>query len=454
MKEGALAGRIRRFTERLDREDVNMHGFLLSVNGQEKARAYYAPFREGKPHRLYSISKTITGLAVGILLDEGRLSLDDRIAGYFRDWLPPKPDERLLRLTIRDMLRMATCYRATVYKEGIDENWSRPFFTAPSTHEPGTVFFYDTGCSQAFAALVKRISGLEVMDLMEERLFRPLGCRDDRYWLRDPSGCCQGGTGLCMSLRDLHLIGECLLRGGDGILPRWYVEEMQKKHIDTPLQTNQEERWGYGWQCWRTRAGFAMYGMGGQLSVICPEKGAVLSTVADTRLDPVGVQRIYDAFFAEIYPFLGSEDTDLIALELQSRALPDRAGAALPASGEYRFAPGNPLNLKRLRLSGDCLFYENARGAVSLPFGRGRVKEISYPGWDGVPALSAGGWIENGLLRVRCHAVGDAPCGFDMLVRFAEKTVTVQCRKSNDPVTAGYDGVASGWLSDETGGNV
>jgi len=448
MKEGALAGRIRRFADRLREEDVNMHGFLLSIGGQEKARAYYAPFREGQPHRLYSVSKTITGLAVGILLDEGRIGLDDRIADYFRDWLPEKPDERLLRLTIRDMLRMATCYRATVYKEGADRDWSRPFFASPATHEPGTVFFYDTGCSQAFAALVRRVSGKEVMELMEERLFAPLGCRDKRYWLRDPAGCCQGGTGLCMSLRDMHLIGECLLRGGGGLLPRWYVEEMQKKHIDTPLQTNQEERWGYGWQCWRTRAGFAMYGMGGQLSVICPDKRAVLSTIADTRLDPVGVQRIYNAFFEEVYPFLGSEDTAPVTLELQAQALPDRAEAAMPAAGEYLFAPGNPLGLRRLRLEGDCLWYENARGPVSLPFGRGRVKEITYPGWDGVPALSAGGWIEKGLLRVRCHAVGDAPCGFDMLLRFTEKTVAVQCRKSNDPVTAGYDGVASGCLAE------
>ncbi len=62
MPDRKLEERIRQFVRRLEKEDVNMHGFLLSVNGEEKARAYYAPFREGRPHRLYSVSKTMTGI--------------------------------------------------------------------------------------------------------------------------------------------------------------------------------------------------------------------------------------------------------------------------------------------------------------------------------------------------------------------------------------------------------
>jgi len=444
MTDNRLAGRIRRFVERLRREDVNMHGFLLSVDGEEKARAAWAPFREDQPHRLYSVSKTMTGIAVGMLADSGRIRLGDHIADYFRDWLPPEPDGRLLRLTLYDMLRMATCYRATVYREGVDEDWSRPFFTSRPTHEPGTVFHYDTGCAQALAALVKRVSGQEVVDFLEERLFAPLGCEDERFWLRDPSGCCTGGTGLCMSLRDMHRVAVCLLKGGEGIVPAWYAEEMGRKHIDTSLQTNQEEQWGYGWQCWRTRAGWAMYGLGGQLAVMCPDKKTVLSTVADTRLDPFGVQRIYNAFFEEVYLWIGEEDTEPLRLSLRAQALPDLPGAAMDASPVYRFAEGNPLGLRWLKLEGDCLRYENNRGEVSLPFGRGECKQISYPGWPGVPALASGGWLEPGLLRVRCHAVGVSPCGFDLLARFQENCATVQCRRSTDPVTVGYEGVASG----------
>lgn len=443
MADHGLERRVRAFISRLAKEDVNMHGFVLTVNGEEKARAYYPPFREGQPHRMYSVSKTLTGIAVGMLIDQGKLTLDDRIADHFRDWLPDPPDERLLGVTIRDMLRMATCYARTAYREGEDENWAKAFFTSVPSHAPGTVFHYDTGCSQALAALVRRLSGQEVMDFLERRLFQPLGCRDERYWLRDPSGCCQGGTGLCMSLRDLHRVALCLLRGGEGVVPGWYAEEMGKKHIDTPLQTNEEERYGYGWQCWRTRNGWAMYGMGGQLAVICPEKNAVLSTIADTRLDPFGVQRIYNAFFEEIYPALGVEDMPLTVLSPALCRLPDRPGCR-GEEDTFDFEAGNPLGLKWMRLQNDCLYYENARGCAALPFAPGENRSAAYPGWPEVPALISAGWLDRGLLRLRCHAIGDAPCGFDMLLRWRAGTLTVQCRCSSDPLTRGYDGTATG----------
>ncbi|MBQ8136663.1 MAG: hypothetical protein IJ174_04440, partial [Clostridia bacterium] len=246
-------------------------------------------------------------------------------------------------------------------------------------------------------------------------------------------------------LRDLHRVGLCVLHGGEGVIPAWYAEEMGKKHIETLLSGNEEERYGYGWQCWRTRAGFAMYGLGGQLCVICPEKQTVLSTIADTRLDPCGVQRIYNAFFEEIEPYLDEEDMEPIVLRLACGALENRANA-LESTGEYLFEAGNPLPFKRLRLQKDALVYENDRGCITLPLSYGEVRRIVFPGWPGVKGMVSSGWVQEGLLRVRCHQIDFSPCGFDMLLQFKGQTVTVQSRKSFDPMTEGYDGVATGVL--------
>lgn len=443
---------VRRFTDRLLKNDVNMHGFLLSVSGKVIAGAYYGPFREGQPHRMYSVSKTMTGIAVGILAGEGRLSLDTHITDYFRDLLPENPSEYLLRLTLRDMMRMATCYRKTAYREGIDPDWTIPFFTGSPDHEPGTVFCYDTGCSQVLAALVRRISGREVFDFLEDRLFRPAGCRDPRYWLRDPSGCCQGGTGLCMSLRDLHRIGECLLNGGEGIIPASFVEQMSRKHIDTSLQEKREEQYGYGWQCWRTRAGWAMYGMGGQLSVICPGQEAVLSTIADTRLDPSGVQEIYDAFFEEVFPFLGQLDPGHpVSLQLPANRLPDDGSVVPSGEGYYTFSDGNSLGLSAAELTFSGLVLHRGEVSASIPFSRGETVEIPYPGHPEVPALISSSWIGEGTVRLRCHAIGDAPCGFDMLVSVRDRSMTIRSRCSSDPLTREYDGIASGIRGERKG---
>ena len=145
--------------------------------------------------------------------------------------------------------------------------------------------------------------------------------------------------------------------------------------------------------------------------------------------------------------FIGQEDMEPTVLTLTAHTVPDRAEYGLAETGVYRFPEGNQLQLASLQLKGDCLYYENARGQVVLPFGRGENREIDYPGWPGVPALSCGGWVDKDLLRVRCYAVGNSPCGFDMLVRFQGNTVTVQSRKSYDPMTNSYEGVATGTIA-------
>ncbi len=446
MLDQRLKTRIDNFVSRLEREDVCMHGFMLSVGGEVKAKAYYAPFEEGKPHRMYSISKSMTALAIGLLIDEGEISLDDHIVDYFTDYLPEKPDGRLMRLTIRDMLRMATCYRSTAYREGVDENWTKPFFTATPTHEPGTVFHYDTGCSQVLASLVKRISGAEVIDFLNDRVFLPLGANDEKFWLRDPSGACQGGTGLCMSLRDLHKVSRLVMEGGGGLIPRWFCEEMGKNHIINALNTTREEGFGYGWQVWMTRAGWAMYGLGGQLAVVCPEKDVLLCTIADTRLDPVGVQRIYDAFFEEVYPYIGLEDMAPVEMQLSTHPVGYDPAIHCEHAGPYYFAEPNQLGLKSVELQGNTLIWENAWGKNPLRFGVGENIVDTFPGWPELPTLSSGGWLEKGLLRVRCFIIGNAPCGVDMLLSFKGDCLTVQSRKSFDPATNAYEGVASGYL--------
>lgn len=444
MSDERLKTRVDAFVGRLRREDVCMHGFLLSVGGNVKASAYYAPFREGQPHRMYSVSKTMTAIAIAILMEEGKLGLDDHIVDYFQDYLPADPDPRLLRLKLRDMLRMATCHASTAYREGIDENWTKPFFTVRPTHEPGTVFYYDTGCSQVLASLVKRLSGMEVIDFLNERVFGPIGARDERFWLRDPSGACQGGTGLCMSLRDLHKVARLLMEGGRGIVPGWFCAEMGKKHSVNALHPNREESSGYGWQVWCTRAGWAMYGLGGQLAVVCPEKDALLCTIADTRLDPVGVQRIYDAFFEEIYPYIGQEDMSPVSLALRTHAVDNNPAFAMRAAGPFFFDEGNPLGLRSVELRDGELLWENTLGKHPLRFGVGENVVDTFPGWPQTPTLCSGGWIAPGLLRVRCFLIGNAPCGVDMLLLFQNGCLTVQARRSHDPATELYEGVASG----------
>jgi CubicO group peptidase (beta-lactamase class C family) len=433
---------VQRFVDRLEREQVNIHGFQLSVRGEMKAKAYYAPFAEGQLHQMYSVTKSMTCIAIGMLLDDGKLSLDDPIVKYFPDYLPEHPDERLLRLKIRDMLRMATCYRRTTYREGVDENWAKTFFTATPTHEPGTVFHYDTSCAQVLCALVERLSGMSEEKFLTERLLKPIGCEDGTHWLTDPSGCCRGGTGMCMSLRDMHKVAQWMLDGGRRLISADFLRQMTEKHINTTMQTNEEERYGYCWQCWRTRNGWALYGMGGQLAVVCPEKQVILTTIADTRLDPFGVQRIYNAFFEELYPAIGQANMPFTAYQLKTQHFASYPTEKTP-TGRYIFAPENPLHLRWMVLDGNCLRYENDCGVVELPFLPGENLPAKFPGWD-AQALVSAGWTEDGMLHLRCNEIQWEPCGFELLLCFQDNRLTVQARCCSSEKTRFYDGVATG----------
>ena len=296
------------------------------------------------------------------------------------------------------------------------------------------------------AALCRRTGGAEVIDFLEQRLFTPLGLEDERFWLRDPSGCCQGGTGLCMSLRDLNKVALCLADGGRGLVPAWYVREMTRRQIGTWQRQADEEKYGYGWQCWQTRNGWSMYGLGGQMVIACPEKEALLTTVADTRLDPCGVQKIYDAFYEEVVPYAGEEDMEPETFSLRVRTLPDCPGETAAPAGPFAFPEGNALGIRTLSLEENRLVLERADGRAEIPFLPGDYLETGWPGKPEVPAIVTAGHAGPGQLRLRCHAVGTSPCGFEMLLCLKGNTATVQCFRSWDPLTDGFDGVATGTM--------
>lgn len=444
---GIAASAILRMIERWQREDVNIYGFELRRGGEIVTEAYYAPFAPGQMHRMYSVSKSMTAIGIALMAQEGKLTLDDKIVSHFPDMLPENPDERLMRLTICDMLRMATCYQKTTYREGIDRDWASTFFCGNATHEPGTVFFYDTSCSQVLCALVERLIGKSMIALLEERIFAPIGANDPKRWLTDPSGVCQGGTGLMMSLRDLSKVSQLIMDGGRGLIPADFLREATAKQIDTFMQNNPEERFGYGWQFWRTRHGFAMYGMGGQLAVFCPEEDVLLCTIADTRLDAFGVQRIYDGFFEEVMAHIDDPETEAGRRALDEKIASLRVNAVAHAGGkipcgDWKIVGSGALthvsvNEKSVRLTW-------ADGEHVIGWEKpGEVCQGVFPRGN-VPCLTSAGMTESGVLRVRCNLTGDAPCGVELLLSTSGERLTLRMKKSNDPMTVGYDGVFSG----------
>lgn len=281
-------------------EQLNLHGFEIRQGGQRIAAGSALPFRNDVPHRMYSVSKSVVSLAVGILVGDGKLHLGDHIVPYFEDYAGQMVPDEIARLTVRDLLTMATCYDKTAYRPMVDANWTKPFFEGTPEHAAGTIFTYDTGASQVLGSLVERLSGETLLSFITRRLFDPIGIRGPLKWLTDQTGNPQGGTGLIMPLSDLATLSAFCLSDGRDLIDPDYLRAATSFQIATDTRSMPEEKHGYGYFFWRTRRGFSMYGMGGQMGICLPEADLILATTGDLILNGTGVQPIYDAFFRHL----------------------------------------------------------------------------------------------------------------------------------------------------------
>ena len=81
-------------------EGKGLHGFVLTLRGETLAEGYCAPFGAAQMHRLYSVSKSVVSLAIGLLADEGRISLSDPIVRFFPEWVDERTPAMLREVTI------------------------------------------------------------------------------------------------------------------------------------------------------------------------------------------------------------------------------------------------------------------------------------------------------------------------------------------------------------------
>ncbi len=437
------------FLDALEDGQVNLHGFILMRGGTVDWEGYWKPYESRQPHRMFSVSKSLTSLAIGMLWKDGLLRLDDKIASYFPEYLPnPVPDE-ITVTTIRHMLTMSTAHKLTTYKQTQDDNWTRTFFTTPPTKTPGAVFTYDTSSSHTLAALVQKLTGKSLLQFLKERLLNPLGCTGETAWLADPSGVCQGGTGLMMTLPDLAKIAAMCMRGGDGLVDERYLAEATQAQISTVMQPRLEEQHGYGYQFWRTGSnGYAMYGIGGQLAICLPDDDLCICTVGDTMLDPLGIHKIYHAVFHHLLPRLGDSDEERERSALQKRigslslpAVESRPEYEAWSDASYTFSK-NQMGLRSVQLQPDAVRFTDSRGEYTLRFGLGRLAEDVFPGTS-APCHTSAGWIAPRLFLLMSHVLGEEPGVMKMLLSFTDHGLTVQAGGAATDCTRRFNGIVS-----------
>jgi CubicO group peptidase (beta-lactamase class C family) len=237
-----------------------INSILITRNGFLVAEGYYAPFQPNDTQHLFSATKSVISILVGMAIQDGYIrGVDQPVLDFFPEIDSSTVDEQKRHMTLAHLLAMTSGlewqemapYRGDSLAQMMaSPNWVDFVLARPMAHVPGTTFCYSSGVSHVLSAVLQRATGLPTRTYAQERLFTPLGI-SDVAWRADPQGIHIGGWGLSLTTRDMAKLGYLYLRQGqwDGVqvVPADWVE------ASTTWQatgTGPLAGWGYGYQWW------------------------------------------------------------------------------------------------------------------------------------------------------------------------------------------------------------
>ena len=253
-----------------------LHRFISDSTGNESnicqiyaikgGRAVYDDcwhgYSTGDAVNVNSVTKGIMGLLAGIALDGGYIeSVDQKVMDFFPDYAVKRGERTIYDVTIRHLLTMTAPYKGKSEpwkKVCTSDDWTLTTLDYLGGRKGITgEFRYATLGIQILAGIIERSAGEKCIDLANRKLFEPLGLpkriphgdssKEDQFdffmnknprqyeWYTDPQGCVTAGWGLCMSARDMAVVGELVLNNGmynsRRIISEEYMNDMLSPHL-------------------------------------------------------------------------------------------------------------------------------------------------------------------------------------------------------------------------------
>ena len=315
---GISSRQVERFIRTLDRRGLATHSVLLMRGTKIFGEFYWKPFHKDLCHRMYSETKSYVSIAIGLLIDEGKLNLDDRIADFFPDKCNRELPKYLKEQTVRQMLTMETCVSLPNWFTHEEKDRVRIYMNESTTPvPPGMRFSYDSAASQVLSTLVERLSGKSLFEFLNERIFSKLGTFQTATILKTKTNDSFGDSALICTTRDMASFARFVMNGG-----KWSGEQLISNNYlrdaTTPLVDSDEigfddiESRGYGYQIWCLDKGrFFFNGMGCQLTFCIPDKDLIFVITSDNQGYSAAKSLIYAGF------------EDMILDEIQSASIPE-----------------------------------------------------------------------------------------------------------------------------------
>lgn len=399
---GVRVENIQDFIQYLNSCGLAMHSVLMMRGQSLFSECYWAPFHENTPHRMYSETKSYTAIAIGLLEEEGKLSLDEPIASYFPEKLDGTPNPFFARQTIREMLTMTTVGSSPHWFTAGDPDRTHLYVNRCGDRRPsGTIWEYDSAGSQVMASLVEKLAGMPLLEYLRKKLFHTMGTFDTATILQTPNGDSWGDSALVCTPRDMMSFARFVMNygtwNGQRLMNEAFLRAATSKQVDN-MRSNFRHvfEYGYGYQIWRTEQnGFAFVGMGEQLTICLPERDFIFVCTADNQGNESARDLLVRALFDKIVNPMqdtalpenpaGQAEWAAYSQKLHLRVLDGEvdSGFRTELDGKTYLCEQNGTGITQFSFhfeaDGGVLQYRNAQGDKKLPFGLGKNVFVKFP---------------------------------------------------------------------------
>jgi CubicO group peptidase (beta-lactamase class C family) len=384
--QGVRSQAISQFLAAANASGISWHSFMLLRHGHVVAEGWWKPYEPQFIHSLYSLSKSFTSTAIGLLVKEGKLDIHSKLVSFFPQDLPAAPGEHLQQMTVRSLLTMNTGHAIDTMPamRASKNSWVQTYLAQPVEFEPGSHFLYNTGNTYMLGAVLHQITGLTLEQYLGPRLFQPLGIVG-YDWEVSPQGLNTAGYGLRIRTEDIAKLGQLYLQkgrwNGEPLLTESWVNEATSHQTDSQAG-NGDWSQGYGYQFWRcTHDFYRGDGAYGQFCIVMPELDAVIAVTGQSPDMQQSMNIIWDHLpggmqgnaLPEDEAALGQMKKDLAGLELPVVKGSMKTGMAANVSGKKYVMADNDLGVREIQFvfgeNGGQLGLKTVNGTSLVQFG-------------------------------------------------------------------------------------
>lgn len=307
--------------EVIEKEYSNTLGLVVYKSGEIILEEYFSGANRTESVHTFSMVKSIVAVLVGIAIDKGFIKgVDQKVLDFFPEYKLKRNQEQFREVTIENFLTMTVPYKFKSEpwtKVCTSQDWGGKVLEMIGGKEQiGERFHYSTLGIQVLSNVLTIATGMSLKDFAQKYLFEPLGiaevpnanvvdrasqeafykARNNRGWVKDPSGFYTTGWGLSLTTDEFARIGVMVLNkgmyNGQRILSEEFIEKML---------TEQEDSYGYLWWIYPKNKtikiirkeyntgkydSFCANGVGGSLMAVVPELDAVICMTCSLVYNP------------------------------------------------------------------------------------------------------------------------------------------------------------------------